>query len=34
MLMSKRSSDDLQAELFDLIGFDRIELVQALLENR
>ena len=34
MLSSKRSSDDLQTELFDLIGFDRIELIQLLLEHR
>ena len=34
LLSSKRSSDDLQTELFDLIGFDRIELVQTLLEHR
>ena len=34
MLSSKRSSDDLQTELFDLIGFERIELIQDLLEHR
>ena len=34
LLSSKRSSDDLQTELFDLIGFDRIELIQMLLEHR
>ena len=34
LLSSKRSSDDLQAELFDLVGFDRIELIQLLLNNR
>ena len=31
---TKRTSDDLQTELFDLIGFDRIELIQLLLEHR
>ena len=31
---TKRSSDDLQTELFDLIGFERIELIQLLLEHR
>ncbi len=34
LLTSKRSSDDIQTELFDLIGFERIELVQLLLEHR
>ena len=34
LLSTKRSSDDLQAELFDLVGFDRIELIQLLLNNR
>jgi len=34
LLTSKRSSDDLQTELFDLIGFDRIEFVTLLLEAR
>ena len=31
ILTSKKSSDELQMELFDLIGFDRIELIQLLL---
>ena len=31
---TKRTSDDLQTELFDLIGFERIELIQLLLEHR
>ena len=34
LLASKRSSDDLQAELFDLVGFDRIELIESLLNHR
>ncbi len=34
LLQSKRSSDDLQTELFDLVGFDRFELIQSLLEHR
>ena len=33
-LTSKRSSDELQMELFELIGFDRIELIQLILEHR
>ena len=33
-LQSGRSSDDLQTELFDLLGFDKIELIQALFEHR
>ena len=33
-LKSGRSSDDLQTELFDLLGFDKIELIQALFEHR
>ena len=34
LLASKRSSDDLQTELFDLVGFDRIELIESLLNHR
>ena len=34
LLSTKRSSDELQAELFDLVGFDRIELIQLLLNHR
>ena len=34
LLASSRSSDDLQTELFDLLGFDRIELIQDVLGHR
>ena len=34
LLVSSRSSDDLQTELFDLLGFDRIELIQDILGHR
>lgn len=34
LLTSSRSSDDLQTELFDLLGFDRIELITSVLEHR
>ena len=34
LLVSSRSSDDLQTELFDLLGFDRIELIQEVLGHR
>ena len=34
LLVSSRSSDDLQTELFDLLGFDRIELIQDVLGHR
>ena len=34
LLSGSRTSDDLQTELFDLLGFDRIELIQELLEHR
>lgn len=34
LLSLKRSSDDLQADLFDLMGFERFELIQLLLEHR
>ena len=29
-----RSSDDLQTELFDLLGFDQMALIQDVLEHR
>jgi hypothetical protein len=34
LLSSSRSSDDLPAELFDLIGSEKIELIQLILEHR
>lgn len=34
LLSSKRSSDELQTELFDLIGFERIDMIQMILEHR
>ena len=34
MLSSKRSSEELQTELFDLCGFDRFDMIGAVLENR
>jgi hypothetical protein len=34
LLSSTRTSDDLQAELFDLIGFEKIELIQLILLHR
>ncbi|KAK6170203.1 hypothetical protein SNE40_018654 [Patella caerulea] len=34
VLSSTRSDNELQNELFDLLGFDRFELIQMLLENR
>lgn len=34
LLKSGRSNDDLQNELFDLLGFDRIELIEELLQHR
>ena len=34
ILSSKRSSEDLQTELFDLCGFDRFDMIGAVLENR
>uniref|UniRef100_A0A2Z5TZE8 U5 small nuclear ribonucleoprotein 200 kDa helicase n=1 Tax=Reticulitermes speratus TaxID=60591 RepID=A0A2Z5TZE8_9NEOP len=34
MLNSGRSNDELQNELFDLLGFDRFQLIQSLLEHR
>lgn len=33
-LHSSRSNDELQAELFDLLGFDKFEFIQNLLQNR
>nr|KAG5694899.1 hypothetical protein BaRGS_029516 [Batillaria attramentaria] len=34
VLTSSRSDDELQNELFELLGFDRFEFIQLLLENR
>ncbi|XP_021913277.1 activating signal cointegrator 1 complex subunit 3 isoform X2 [Zootermopsis nevadensis] len=34
MLKSGRSNDELQNELFDLLGFDRFELIQSILQHR
>ncbi|CAG5136749.1 unnamed protein product, partial [Candidula unifasciata] len=34
ILSSQRRDDELQNELFDLLGFDCFELIQQLLENR
>ncbi|GLG93341.1 Putative activating signal cointegrator 1 complex subunit 3 B [Gryllus bimaculatus] len=34
LLRSGRSNDDLQNELFDLLGFDQFELIQTLFEHR
>nr|CAD7458407.1 unnamed protein product [Timema tahoe] len=34
MLRSGRTNDELQNELFDLLGFDRFELIQMLLQHR
>ena len=34
MLSTKRSSEELQTELFDLCGFDRFDMIGAVLENR
>ena len=34
LLTSKRPSEDIQNDLLDLIGFERIELVTLLLEHR
>ena len=33
-LLIKRSSEDLQAELFDLCGFERFDMISAILEKR
>lgn len=34
MLKSTRSSDELQNELFELLGFDKFELIENILQNR
>ena len=34
LLSSSRTSDDLQAELFDLIGFEKLELIELILTHR
>ena len=34
MLKSTQSDSELQNDMFDLLGFDRFELIQRLLENR
>ena len=34
LFKTNRTSDDLQTELFDLLGFDKIELIQELFEHR
>ncbi|XP_078001399.1 activating signal cointegrator 1 complex subunit 3-like [Glandiceps talaboti] len=34
MLGSSKTSDELQNDLFDLLGFDRFELIEKLLSNR
>nr|CAH0109762.1 unnamed protein product [Daphnia galeata] len=34
VLCSSKSDDELQTEFFDLLGFDRFELIKELLENR
>lgn len=34
LLTSERSNDELQNELFDLLGFDRFQLIQLLLDHR
>lgn len=34
MLKSTRSNEELQNELFDLLGFDSFELIEALLQHR
>ncbi|GFS12384.1 activating signal cointegrator 1 complex subunit 3-like, partial [Elysia marginata] len=34
VLSSQRSDDELQTEMFDLLGFERFELIQQLLEKR
>lgn len=34
MLKSSRSNDELQNELFDMLGFDKFELIQDVLQNR
>lgn len=34
ILKSQRSNDEIQNELFELLGFDKFELIQEILENR
>ena len=34
LLKSERSSDDLQSDLLDSLGFDHIDLIQNILEHR
>ncbi|XP_059620784.1 activating signal cointegrator 1 complex subunit 3 [Phlebotomus argentipes] len=34
MLKSQKSSDELQNELFDMLGFDKFEAIQEILRNR
>lgn len=34
MLKSQKSSDELQNELFDMLGFDKFEAIQEILQNR
>ena len=34
MLNSSKSSEELQTELFDLCGFDRFDMIGAILEKR
>ncbi|XP_050739858.1 activating signal cointegrator 1 complex subunit 3-like [Eriocheir sinensis] len=34
LLMSSKGDDELQNELFDLLGFERFELIQTLLQHR
>lgn len=34
LLTSERSNDDLQNEMFDLLGFDRFQLIQIILDHR
>lgn len=34
LLKLQKSNDELQNELFEIIGFDRFELIQKLLDHR
>lgn len=34
LLNSPRSNDDIQNDLFELLGFDKFEFIQELLEHR
>ena len=34
LLSSSRSTDDISEELFDILGYDDIELVSDILQNR